>query len=205
MTQPLEPSQYATFLNTLPSDQAKERFCENRLDRIGTAPDCVYLGQTPMKSDGLWNLSYLDGAQFSAWAGLRPMTELEYEKVLRGFRVPVPDEAAYCYWGMNFGGGIYNAQPRMRLVAVHEEAGRAFKGTHGSGTPDLPADWPRGDAVGIATRGGWGVQGVGFQDTLRTSDRHMADADAERRAGYGFRAVRTAPAEAAGFTLREKE
>jgi hypothetical protein len=150
-------------------------------------------------------LSWSDGAALAAWAGLRPMTELEYEKALRGFRDPLPDESGYSYWGMNFGGGIYNSQPRMRVVAVNAAAGRNFKGSHGTGMLELPADWPKEDAVGIATRGGWGAPGVGFQDTFRTSNRHLSDFDSDRRAGFGWRAVRTAPVEAEWNTARNEQ
>jgi hypothetical protein len=38
----------------------------------------------------------LDGAAFAAWAGLRPMTELVFEKACRGPLKPVPNEYA---WG----------------------------------------------------------------------------------------------------------
>jgi formylglycine-generating enzyme required for sulfatase activity len=38
----------------------------------------------------------VDAAAFAAWAGLRPMTELEFEKACRGPLRPVPDEYA---WG----------------------------------------------------------------------------------------------------------
>jgi hypothetical protein len=41
-------------------------------------------------------LSWWDAAMFAAWAGLRPMTELEYEKASRGPLKPVPDAFA---WG----------------------------------------------------------------------------------------------------------
>ena len=41
-------------------------------------------------------LSWWDSAQFAAWAGLRPMTELEYEKACRGPRRPAVDAFA---WG----------------------------------------------------------------------------------------------------------
>jgi formylglycine-generating enzyme required for sulfatase activity len=51
-------------------------------------------------NDGQWIacnfLSWMDGAAYSDWAGLRPMTELEYEKACRGTVVPVADEYA---WG----------------------------------------------------------------------------------------------------------
>ena len=131
------------------------------------------------------------------------MTELEYEKALRGFRDPLPDESGYSYCGMNFGGGIYNNQPRMRTVSVSDAASRKFMGTHGLGTPALPADWPQETAVGVTTRGGWGAEDKsGFQDIFRTSDRHLSDFDPERRAGFGWRAVRTAPVEAEWNTAR---
>jgi hypothetical protein len=41
-------------------------------------------------------LSWGDGASFAAWAGLRPMTELEFEKACRGPVAPVAGEFA---WG----------------------------------------------------------------------------------------------------------
>ena len=41
-------------------------------------------------------LSWADGAAYADWAGLRPMTELEYEKASRGTSLPVADEYA---WG----------------------------------------------------------------------------------------------------------
>ena len=41
-------------------------------------------------------LSWADGAAYANWAGLRPMTELEYEKACRGTIAPVENEYA---WG----------------------------------------------------------------------------------------------------------
>ena len=41
-------------------------------------------------------LSWADGVAYAAWAGLRPMTETEYEKACRGTAVPVAGEYA---WG----------------------------------------------------------------------------------------------------------
>jgi formylglycine-generating enzyme required for sulfatase activity len=41
-------------------------------------------------------LSWMDGAAYSDWAGLRPMTELEFEKACRGLETPVANEYA---WG----------------------------------------------------------------------------------------------------------
>ncbi len=215
MVNPVDGIPFAAYLNTLTQEEANERFAGDLVTRtemavndhasgMATGTNYFYSGSNRSKANGVWDLSYLDGALYSAWAGLRPMTELEYEKALRGFRDPVPDEAGYSFWEINFGGGIYNGQPRMRVVAVHDPVGRAFAGTHGLGTLALPADWPPASAVGVSTRGGWGAPGVGFQDTFRTSDRHMSDFDAERRAGYGWRAVRTAPIEAERNTMRDE-
>ena len=51
-------------------------------------------------ADGGWNtavdLNWMDQAAFSAWAGLRPLTELEFEKAARGPTGAVADEYA---WG----------------------------------------------------------------------------------------------------------
>lgn len=41
-------------------------------------------------------LSWVDGAAYADWSGLRPMTEMEYEKVCRGVLPPVQGEYA---WG----------------------------------------------------------------------------------------------------------
>jgi len=41
-------------------------------------------------------LSWIDGAAYADWAGLRPMTELEFEKACRGNQTPVANEYA---WG----------------------------------------------------------------------------------------------------------
>jgi formylglycine-generating enzyme required for sulfatase activity len=51
-------------------------------------------------NDGEWKsmigISWPDAAAYLDWAGLRPMTEMEYEKSCRGFLIAVPGEKA---WG----------------------------------------------------------------------------------------------------------
>ena len=44
-------------------------------------------------------ISWADLAAYADWSGLRPMSELEYEKACRGSRVPAVDE---CAWGNAF-------------------------------------------------------------------------------------------------------
>jgi formylglycine-generating enzyme required for sulfatase activity len=58
-------------------------------------------------------LSHEDGAAFAAWAGLRPMTELEFEKACRGPLKPVPGEYAWGTAGIagtDATGGEYSLQ-----------------------------------------------------------------------------------------------
>lgn len=43
-------------------------------------------------------LSWMDGVAYLDWAGLRPMTELEFEKICRGPKTPIKGEYA---WGTN--------------------------------------------------------------------------------------------------------
>jgi hypothetical protein len=180
-------------------------------------------GGGPRAGAGCFGLSWLDGASFAAWAGLRPMTELELEKVVRGTRDPVPDEVGPSYWGIGgFNGWDWDAlkgDPQCeRPVTVSDAAGRRFKGTHGRGTTNLPADWPQADAVGAGLRSTYysltGLELVRARaadpafstksypvslDGLdlprsRLSDRFLAAlADPERLWSHKWRGVRTAP------------
>ncbi len=226
-------------------------------------------------------LSWWDGAKFAAWAGLRPMTEMEYEKACRGPLGPVPNEYAWgtaaiasapyavaregtaderitenyrttagnanydftmpdFYGGAARGGvsavpggpmraGIFatpdsgrtaagasywgilelSGNVREQVIGVSDVKGRAFQGTHGAGTPSVPADWPeanycRGTSSGKNDGIGSGLRGGFFGDVpfgLRVSDRSRATyrpragsfSVRSRQDQNGFRAVRTAP------------
>jgi hypothetical protein len=133
--------QYAEFLNTLTDAQAKPRFYEHGhgmdIKRTGTAPNDTY---TALKPDDLqqW-VSFADGVVFAAWAGIRPTTELEYEKFNRGVRPAIPNDAMPSCWGVAETGQAGNYE---RPVSIANAVGRGFKGTHGNGTVELPADWP---------------------------------------------------------------
>jgi len=144
-------------------------------------------------------LSWADGVALAAWAGLRPMTELELEKAVRGPREPVPDETGPSYWGIvEFSIGAWHAAKQgqiERAVTVGNATGRRFAGTHGNGTLTLPADWPQEDAVGAGFRCGPGVPRVADEhQRYRLSDRlQAADVNPERN-HFRWRGVRTAPA-----------
>ena len=184
---------YAGFLNTLTAAQAKGRYYTGghggAIGRAGKSPNYTYAASAP---DGRcpW-MSWADCAALAAWAGLRPMTELEYEKAIRGPQDPAPNNASLSYWGVADvnQGGIYE-----RPVSAGSAAGRKFAGTHGRGTPALPADWPA-DVGGAVFRGGYGTSGGDVH--LRTSGRSGAlDAFADRNIHPfpGWRGVRSAPA-----------
>jgi len=212
--------QYAEFLNTLPAAQAEARHPGPRWKRTGEPPNCTYSAEETGGRNygpGAHGLSWADGTALAAWAGLRPMTELELEKALRGPREPAPDEVGSSYW--NVGGfdtwdwhAFKGAGQSERAVTVGNAAGRKFAGTHGRGTPTSPADWPQDDAVGAGMRCSWytpsyprdakpyprGVHLIGLDlPRTRTSDRlHAALVDPHRHPHHKWRGVRTAPKEA---------
>jgi len=170
--------QYAGFLNTLSAAQAAARCPEQRqrIMRSGEPPNYTYSGA----NGAARGVSWADGAAFAAWAGLRPMTELEWEKAIRGPREPKPDEVGPSYWNIPFGDWFWvplHDRDGERPVTVGNAEGRRFKGTHGRGTPALPADWPQDDAVGA------GIRSVGRTGaSTRLSDRlYAAAVEPERR------------------------
>jgi len=123
-------AQYAGFLNTLTGPEAKGRYYPGyhgtAIKRSGQFPNYTYAASGP---DGRcrW-LSWADGAAYAAWAGLRPMTELEYEKAIRGPQDPDPRyDATPSYWGVS----DVNQGEMERPISAGSAAGRKFAGTHG--------------------------------------------------------------------------
>jgi len=112
--------QYTDFLNTLTREQQNARTLTNISTDIitniyvmsntnvvsfnntitcspsnnGTTNPIVFSTTTPDIACNF--LSWADGLAYSDWAGLRPMTELEFEKICRGTAQPVGKEYA---WG----------------------------------------------------------------------------------------------------------
>ena len=68
-------------------------------------------------------MSWWDGAIYAAWAGLRPMTELEFEKACRGPYMPVPDEFA---WGTDTQRGVYATPEMGDLLAALQRYAAGF-------------------------------------------------------------------------------
>ncbi len=105
--------QYAEFLNKLTVTQSASRYNPTNTERYtisGTYP--AFAAAAPDRACN-W-LSWRDGCAYLAWAGLRPMTEFEYEKACRGPALPVAGEYA---WGG---------------TAIKQQTGHA--GVDGSGT-----------------------------------------------------------------------
>ncbi len=105
--------QYVDFLNTLTYNQQNARvngppnaaagtFTNNanrhkikiHTSGVASTTPAIYETEHPFVANNF--LSWMDGAAYSDWSGLRPMTELEFEKVSRGTIAPVANEYA---WG----------------------------------------------------------------------------------------------------------
>jgi len=92
--------QYADFLNKLNLTQATARYMSayNTLYQSITGTHPTFAADAPDRP--LMYTNYADHYGYLDWSGLRPMTELEYEKACRGSRgvgfLPTPDEFA---WG----------------------------------------------------------------------------------------------------------
>jgi len=90
--------EYVDFCNTLTSSQATQRwyaYNENRHNTLGGN----YPNYTTSSPDRCLNyLTIMDGMSFADWSGLRPITELEFEKACRGTQNSIANEYA---WGTN--------------------------------------------------------------------------------------------------------
>ena len=94
----LSQEQYVEFLNKITENGAVARFPDmqasgNGVDNSGSPP-MTYVTNRPNAPMNF--LEWADLAAYADWSGLRPMTELEYEKACRGTVPAVPDE---CAWG----------------------------------------------------------------------------------------------------------
>ena len=101
--------QYADFLNTLDLAQATV---------LNIAPANFVVGSThpnflPVAADrafGCYNKSFSALTSLADWSGLRPMSELEFEKACRGVNVPaVPNEFPWGSTTISYLTGVNNA------------------------------------------------------------------------------------------------
>jgi len=99
--------QYSDFLNYLSSQQASSRFPNangSARHTIGVS-GTVYSATAPNRACNYIN--YNDVASYLDWSGMRPMTELEFEKACRGAnQTPVANEYAWGNTTFNFAGTV---------------------------------------------------------------------------------------------------
>jgi formylglycine-generating enzyme required for sulfatase activity len=88
--------QYVDFLNTLTQAQATTRKYTGSTERYAITGTAVGSYATTNPSVACNYLNWTDGTAYADWSGLRPMTELEFEKACRGTLPPVSNEYA---WG----------------------------------------------------------------------------------------------------------
>jgi len=136
MRHELTQGDYARFLSMLDPAQQMTRnpaaaIPAGEAHRYAISPQEPYT-VTPYNRAANW-LSWMDLAAYADWSGLRPMTELEYEKASRGDRIPDPGEFA---WGPEAPpAGKYNLQdagtPQELVSNQAAGANVAFDGTIG--------------------------------------------------------------------------
>ena len=88
--------QYVDFLNTLTQTQANARKANESTERYAITGSMVGSYATTNPNVACNFLSWADAAAYADWSGLRPMTELEFEKACRGPQAAVSGEYA---WG----------------------------------------------------------------------------------------------------------
>lgn len=114
----ISQKQYADFLSLLNPLQALSRYSANngsyRNSITGINPN--FIASYPDLACNF--LNWADGTAYADWAGLRPMTELEFEKASRGNQSPVNGEFA---WGNaslhNSAYTIINAGTEMEAIS----------------------------------------------------------------------------------------
>jgi len=100
--------QYVDYLNALNSTQQSARAYVGGANRNGISlGGGVYTTSTPFVANNF--MSWADGVCFADWTGLRPMTELEFEKAARGVSNSIPDEYAWGNTAITQSQGISNA------------------------------------------------------------------------------------------------
>ena len=185
MRRELTEGEYAGFLSTLDGRARASRDItlhpryRDGGGSIRVLPDSVEADAPDRPANFV---TWADGIAWAAWAGLRPMSELEFEKI-------VSDNDCFDVEAML--GGRWE-----RAVTIGTPEGRAFRGSEGPGFLDSLGqpyvftnwDWPGPRAMGSGFRGGFG------DDVLVSpGDRTYAAYDATYGNEHeGFRAVRGA-------------
>lgn len=206
--------QYAAFLNQLTPAQAGNRY-PNDLNQARftiSSNANVYAANAPERACN-W-LSWPDNAAYSDWAGLRPMTELEFEKACRGAAAPLAREyacgladtpTAITNFFSTDGSGVETALPATANINVlgltpggpvrcgifaTASSGRAASGATYWGIMEMSGNlWEIAITVGHATgRAFTGVTGDGTLDAAGNADVSLwPSSSASQAYGCGIR------------------
>jgi formylglycine-generating enzyme required for sulfatase activity len=134
----ISQGQYADFLNTLTATEDANRFPDEYGNWRHTIGGTVGNRMADVLDRACNFLSWMDGVAYADWAGLRPMTELEFEKICRGTENVVDDE--YVWGNANINQTVYtlanDGQPDESIAnAAAEPVGNALNSTVGVGIP----------------------------------------------------------------------
>ncbi len=122
----LTQGEYTAFLNMLTSVQVATRFdpdphtSDEPTVRYNITGDHPNLSTITPHIPAIY-VEYFDGAAYADWTGLRPMTELEFEKACRGFADPIPGEYAWGTTNLNS-----NFQSVTNLNLANEDISMGF-------------------------------------------------------------------------------
>jgi formylglycine-generating enzyme required for sulfatase activity len=164
----LTDGQYALFLNNLIADQRQNRDVTSRENYTGSisANNGVY--ETELPAIPASYISWGDAMAYADWAGLRPMTELEFTKACRG---PNPPSVLDFPWG-NDNKLLVQRMPNDQGVltmrngwdeSLLEDANKEYFGASWYWVLDLAGSkWERLVTVGHPRAGGVGYRGGGF-------------------------------------------
>ena len=142
--------QYVEFLNLLSYGQQKNRVDGSPDAAVGTyshaterhalhiavsgaSPDtpAVYATDNPYVACNY--LSWMDGAAYAQWTGLRLMTELEFEKACRGPAQPVPNEYAWGTASIFSTGGAANYSDLGEATEIVSQGNAIYTGSSPGG------------------------------------------------------------------------
>lgn len=214
----ISQGQYADFLNTLTATQDGNRSIQGESDYTtyrGTISGSQGSRSASRPDRACQFLSWADGCSYADWSGLRPMTELEFEKACRGTLAVVDDEYAWgsttitpattisgtedgteiitnsgancCYLNMSFTGGDGGQGPLRCGIFAKPTTNRAQAGASYYGIMELSGNiYERSVTVGNSTgRAFTGAHGDGVLDS--NGDANGSVWPGTNASGAGFR------------------
>ena len=134
----ISQGQYADFLNTLTGTQDGNRYYSSTSYRYTISGSAG--SRTASVPDRACNyLQWADGLAYADWAGLRPMTELEYEKICRG---PETAGTEYAWGNTNIASSAYTLSNDGAYNATVSNAATEPTGNASYSTTDGSIDGP---------------------------------------------------------------